>query len=366
MAQDRDMHFQRNRDLCKGQPQGGSTDPDLSGTKHDVAASVSGLSVKSKDKDMNFSLEPAPPDTRSAASMSNLSIRSKDKDMNFRLGPTPPDSRLGWCGLSKISCSTLASALKSNPSHLTLLDLSHNENLSDSAVSHLCGFLQSPECQLETLRLEHCGLSKISCLSLASALKSNPSQLRHLYLDWNRLTDSGVSDLCDFLQNPDCRLGSLGLGECGLSEMSCSSLASALKFNPSHLTYLCLSDNRLTDSGVSHLCDFLQSPDCRLGTLRLRSCNLSDICCSVLALALKSNPSHLTHLNLSFNRDLSDSGVSHLCGFLQRLDCCLETLSLKACGLSGVSREYLVSAQKAHPSLALDLRQNNVTPARIS
>ncbi|XP_053175363.1 protein NLRC3-like, partial [Scomber japonicus] len=157
-------------------------------------------------------------------------------------------ARLVNCDLSESHCEVVASALY-NPSHLTDLDLSDNY-LEDSAVTHLSAGLESPNCRLESLRSNTCSLSEVSCASVVSALKCNPSHLRDLDLSKNNLQDSGVKLLCDLLESPDCRLKALRLFNCSLSEIGCDYLASALKCNPSHLRVLDLSWNYLKDSDV--------------------------------------------------------------------------------------------------------------------
>ncbi|XP_055364161.1 ribonuclease inhibitor-like [Betta splendens] len=176
--------------------------------------------------------------------------------------------RLSGCSLSEISCDSLVSALKSNLSHLTQLDLSNN-NLQNSSVKHLCGFVESRHCRLETLRLSVCDLSERSCEALSSVLSSQSSSLKKLDLGNNNLQDLGVNFLCAGLKSPHCRLETLRLSGCLLSEEACVSLASALSSNPSHLRELDLSYNHPGDSGVELLSAGVKDPHWRLDTLRV-------------------------------------------------------------------------------------------------
>ncbi|XP_062280867.1 NACHT, LRR and PYD domains-containing protein 14-like [Scomber scombrus] len=294
----------------------------------------------------------------------NLEKYKTSQEGRWRLIPAVRNcrkARLYDCGLSETHCEVLASALKSNP-HLTDLDLSKNK-LSDTSVKRLSAGLESPNCRLKTLRLYNCGLSESHCEVLASALKSNP-HLTDLDLSHNKLSDSSVKRLSAGLESPNCRLKTLRLYNCGLSETHCEVLASALKSNP-HLTHLDLSINKLSVSSVKRLSAGLESPNCRLKTLRLYNCGLSESHCEVLASALKSNP-HLTELDLSDN-NLSDSSIKLLSAVLESPNCRLKTLRLWGCRLSEISCAYLASALKSNPShlRELDLRKNTLKSSDV-
>ncbi|KAL0167085.1 hypothetical protein M9458_038929, partial [Cirrhinus mrigala] len=58
---------------------------------------------------------------------------------------------LGKCGVTDEGCAALASALRSNPSHLRELDLSLNK-LGDLGLNLLSDGLKDPHCTLEILR----------------------------------------------------------------------------------------------------------------------------------------------------------------------------------------------------------------------
>uniref|UniRef100_A0A671TVE5 NACHT domain-containing protein n=1 Tax=Sparus aurata TaxID=8175 RepID=A0A671TVE5_SPAAU len=164
--------------------------------------------------------------------------------------------RLNQTGLTETCCDDLSSVLASELSTLRKLYLSHNR-LLDSGVLMLCGGLKSPHCKMEDLSLSSCSLSERSCVCLDLVLNSGSSSLRKLDLSMNYLNDSGVKHISAGLQNPRCNLETLRLEFCGLTEESCGVLASVFNSKSSRLTVLDASNNDLQDSGVKQLASAL-------------------------------------------------------------------------------------------------------------
>uniref|UniRef100_A0A671UIT6 B30.2/SPRY domain-containing protein n=1 Tax=Sparus aurata TaxID=8175 RepID=A0A671UIT6_SPAAU len=123
--------------------------------------------------------------------------------------------RLNGCNLSERSCEVLSSVLSSQSSSLKELDLSNND-LQDSGVKRLSVELKSPHCALEILWLSGCLITEEGCTSLASALESNPSHLRELDLSYNHPGDSGVKQLSARLEDPGWRLDTLRVEPAGV------------------------------------------------------------------------------------------------------------------------------------------------------
>ncbi|XP_047210702.1 NLR family CARD domain-containing protein 3-like [Girardinichthys multiradiatus] len=265
--------------------------------------------------------------------------------------------------LSEIHCSALAYMLQMSQEVLDELDLKKYRT-STQGRQRLIPAVRN----CRKARLAECELSETHCKVVASALMSSPSHLIEVDLTENKLSCSAVEHLCAGLRSSNCRLEILRLRNCRLSEDSCTCLVKALRSNLSHLTELDLSWNKgIKDAGAEELCGFLKSPHCRLKILRLQRCRLSEINSTALASALKSNPSHLTELDLSWNEDVKDAGVRELCGFLESPRCSLMILSLFNCSLTKISCASLVSALKSNPShlTELDLRGNSLVQSDV-
>ncbi|XP_028827868.1 NACHT, LRR and PYD domains-containing protein 12-like isoform X2 [Denticeps clupeoides] len=274
------------------------------------------------------------------------------------------NAQLRRCCLKREAWVFLASVLSSGSSHLRHLDLSYSD-LQESGVKMIISELKSPHCKLESLRMRFCSLTVQHCEVLASVLSSGSSHLRHLDLSENDLLDSGVEILSTGVRSPHCTLEILGLSGCCISERGCEFLSSALSSNPSYLRELDLSYNHPGEAGVKLLTARLQDPHCKLEKLKLTRCHLKRACCEVLASALSSDSSHLRHLDLSEN-DLQDSGVQIFSG-LKSPHCKLETLSLSGCCISERGCEFLSSALSSNPSYLreLDLSYNHPGEAGV-
>nr|XP_046250394.1 protein NLRC3-like isoform X2 [Scatophagus argus] len=143
----------------------------------------------------------------------DLKKYSASEEVLLRLLPVVKASNkalLSGCNLSERSCEALSSVLSRQSSSLRELDLSNND-LQDSGVKLLSAGLKSPHCKLETFRLSGCMITQEGCTSLASALRSNPSHLRELDLSYNHPGDSGVELLSAGLGDPLWRLDTLRL-----------------------------------------------------------------------------------------------------------------------------------------------------------
>ncbi|XDV23239.1 hypothetical protein PO909_027911 [Leuciscus waleckii] len=255
--------------------------------------------------------------------------------------------RLSNCSITEEGYKALASALRSNPSHLIELDLTGNDP-GQSGVKELNDLLQGPNCQLRTLRFLGPAADE-ACQYVRGIVGKNPLLLRELNLSERELGDSNMKKLAALLQDKHCKLNTLTLCGCSIKEKHCYLLSSALRLNPSHLRELDLSGNELKNTRVKHLCDALKDSHCKLERLRLRYCDMTYECCSALTSALKSNPSHLRELNLSGNK-LGDSGVENICDLLMNSQCRLEILDLCECSIIEKQCLILTSALKSNPS----------------
>ncbi|XP_056326881.1 NACHT, LRR and PYD domains-containing protein 3-like [Danio aesculapii] len=324
---------------------------------------------------------------------------------------------LSDCSVTEEGYKALASALRSNPSHLTKLYLRGNDpgqsgvkelndllqdpncqlntlrflspaadqacrfvgqnpllgnelnlngqKLGDTRVNQLAALLQDKHCRINTLILWTCSITEKQCITLTSALKSNPSHLRELDLGVNKI-NKAVNHLCNLIKDSRCELERLRLRGCEITQEGCSAVTSALKSNPSHLRELDLAQNPLGDLGVKNLSDLLMNPQCKLERLYLCHCSITENQCFILTSALKSNPSHLRELNLNGNK-IKNTGVNYLCDVLKDSRCKLERLRLYECGITSVSSltQCLINTKALDFLKELDLNVNSIADSEL-
>ncbi|XP_072517591.1 uncharacterized protein [Salminus brasiliensis] len=263
--------------------------------------------------------------------------------------------------ITERDCADLISALTVNPSHLRELDLNENK-LDQAGLQKLCDLLKNPHCRLKKLSLRCCCISEEGYAALASALKLNTSSpLMELDLRGNDPGDKGVKLIMDLEKDSQTTGRRIRLLKSSAAEKLCDHLTGALGTNPLLLRELDLSGRIQGDSEMKQLSDLLKDSHCRPEKIKLNNSSITEEGCAVLSAALSSNPSHLKELDLSENK-LGNPGVKKICDLLKILDCRLAKLNLSDCSVTQEGYEDLASALKSNPSshlTELDLRGND-------
>ncbi|KAL2084803.1 hypothetical protein ACEWY4_020321 [Coilia grayii] len=126
--------------------------------------------------------------------------------------------RIAGCNLTKKSCDVVGKVLMFEGSCLRELDMSDND-FGDPGVALLSDALANSQCELEKLWLRGCMATEMGCESLATALKSNCSHLRELDLSYNHPGTLGAELLSSYQEEPNTKLEKLNFepnSECHL------------------------------------------------------------------------------------------------------------------------------------------------------
>ncbi|XP_008292526.1 protein NLRC3-like [Stegastes partitus] len=190
--------------------------------------------------------------------------------------------------------------IRQNPSPERCINLFHclSELNDHSLVEEVQNYLSSGS-------LSETTLSPSQWSALGFVLLTSKEELDEFDLRKYSRSDEGLLKLSSVIKESRAAL----LKECNLTEKCCDALGAVL--SSSHLKELDLSDNDLRDSGVKLLSAGLASPTCQLEKLRLPFCGITEIGCGFLATALRSNPSYLKELDLSYNH-LGQLGIELL------------------------------------------------------
>uniref|UniRef100_A0A8C9V881 NACHT, LRR and PYD domains-containing protein 12-like n=1 Tax=Scleropages formosus TaxID=113540 RepID=A0A8C9V881_SCLFO len=258
--------------------------------------------------------------------------------------------------LTPAECSCLAYVLLMSNEVLDVFDISTFNTSPEGRIR----LIPAVKCCRKAV-LTHCKLTGDSCGSVVSALQSVNSQLTELDLSYNHLGDSGVKELCTGLMSPHCKLHTLRVKLCNLTEGSCEDLASVLKCPQSGLKDVELSDNDLLDQGVMLLSAGLKEPGCKLQRLGLSLCRITERGCSSLASALGSNPrSQLRELDLSYNHP-GDSGVKLLSALPEKVNVDHAGQRRIRPGLLKYSCQFTLDPNTANRKLVLSEDKRTVT-----
>ena len=202
---------------------------------------------------------------------------------------------------------------------LTRLELAEVE-ISDESVlwDTLCEGL----CNVSTLEIKNCCLTHRGISNLCKALQDERCHLTILSLQKNKINDEGLRILCEeALTKKHCKLTSLNLIDCWLSNDCIPSLVKALQNKDCKLMSLILDDNPIGDKGVAMLFkDALSNKRCSLTALSLQQCSLTELCIPSLCMTLQDERCALKSISLAYN-EFTENSKTWLSDIVNSVSC---------------------------------------------
>ncbi|XP_062408773.1 NACHT, LRR and PYD domains-containing protein 1-like [Sardina pilchardus] len=251
-------------------------------------------------------------------------------------------------------------------SAVSLTSWSCDNNLRDARVQYISDLIIDPHCKLDKLVLERCSLTERSCAAIASAASTSPCSLKYLSLSENNISDAGVQHLSDLLNSHHCKLKTLMFWHCFPTEKSCAALISAGRFAPCSLKEPDPSHNELHDAGIQCLLDLLKNHYCKLKRLVLGASPVTDNSCRAFPSVTNSISCSLKEL-IRRKNDVLDAGVQHLSDFLRNPHCKQDKRVLCRCSLA--EKSCVASASAASSTSCslkkLNPRHNKLHAARV-
>jgi Ran GTPase-activating protein (RanGAP) involved in mRNA processing and transport len=163
-----------------------------------------------------------------------------------------------------------------------------------------------------------------------------------LQLQGNAITSQGIIILIDALLNNSIALQDLWLSNNFISDLGVQILTSKFLLNNSTLKQLHLGSNCITDRGVQYSSEMLKS-NYTLTDLWLYNNQITDQGVQNLANILKTGNRNLKHLDLQWNKSLTDSSINSFVNMLEQ-NRILGQLNLRKCNLSIAGKMQLLQA----------------------
>jgi len=226
--------------------------------------------------------------------------------------------------------STLSESLKRlNRLESLTLDGCENRGLTSVGLNNLCMNLKRSNCmQFINLNLSICAITDLKVLG--KCLKRLVC-LREIQLEFNQcydLAEKSLKNLNEAMQKLDC-LKTFKLGYfCGvICDDDLKSFGGEWSSSLEHLDLNFRSLEKITDDGLSHLCEFFQRLEClKVFKLHLMSKNVSDYGLMILSHKLMSP--FLQSLDLNFySCNITDKGLTDFMKVLPGFGC-LEVLKM--------------------------------------